>query len=266
MARRFNGTTQALNTSATLDLTAYTRLTVAFWLWWTAFAADDKLAFESSANYNTNAGAILGDPDDSGTGLFTVNVRNAAVGGYSGVSFTRPSAGKWHHYTFTFDLGNVTRWVPDCWVDGATPAGLVTAAGSAVTGPATGFSNYTWYFMSRGAASLFGAGQLCEVALWPGTLLAPTEVFRLAKGAPPSEVRPGALKYYWPIAGDLNPDVASRSSAARLVPVAAPSAVAHAPVLPAVSPPRRLARPPAAAFVAPEPYVVRQAVTRAAFY
>lgn len=264
MARRFNGTTQALNTSATLDLTAYTTLTLGFWLYWDAFANNDALCMESSANFNNNVGGILVDPNEgSGTAGFAVGIL-AASALKNSYYFARPTAAAWHQYTVTLNRGAGAQQVVAAYVDGAPQALTVVPGNNNAT--SGNFGNYTWYAMSRATTSLFGAGRLCEVALWPGVMLTPAEAFRLGNGARPSEVRPGALKYYWPIAGDLVPDPAARSPSARLVPVAAPSVIAHAPVLPAAWPRRPQGKAPAAAFVAPEPYVVGQSVKRAAYY
>lgn len=235
MARRFNGTTQAMSTAQTLDLRGYTTLSLSFWLWWNAFANDDELAMESSPNFNSNAGGILVDPNEA-AGAFAFNVRDAAVANTATVNFTRPSAGVWHHYLATFNLSGAiapagNSWVEAVYVDGVSQTLTVTGTSSSVP---TGFGNYTWYLMSRAAASLFGAGRMCEVALWPGVMLAAAEAQLLAGGARASQVRPGSLLEYWPLYGDLNPDASALDSDTRLIATAAPPVIGHAPVIPAV--------------------------------
>ncbi len=46
MARQFNGTSDFAVTAASLDLSGTNVLTVAFWLYWDAFANDDRFAME----------------------------------------------------------------------------------------------------------------------------------------------------------------------------------------------------------------------------
>ncbi len=48
--------------SASLNLSGTQRLTVEFWLNWTTFANDDKLAFEFTANSSNTNGGFLDQP------------------------------------------------------------------------------------------------------------------------------------------------------------------------------------------------------------
>ena len=48
--------------SIAIDLSAYSKLTVSFWMYWNAFANDDALAMEYGANYSTNNGFLI-DPN-----------------------------------------------------------------------------------------------------------------------------------------------------------------------------------------------------------
>src|SRR6202035_2523097 len=98
--RSFNGTTDALNSSATVDLTSTPVISVWFWLNKTAFANDDHLAAESSTNHNSNNGAFIIDPDGSVgspcSNFFAFGVHQGGLEEEAG--FTRPSAGAWHSY------------------------------------------------------------------------------------------------------------------------------------------------------------------------
>jgi hypothetical protein len=181
-AVKFDGTNDYIRTPS-LNLSAYTKLTVAFWLWWDAFANNDKLALESSINFNNNAGGILCDPNDSATApssTFAVCLRNSAATNNNFFKFTRPSAAAWHHYVITFDTS--------AWASSGTGTGAITAiyvdskpqtnsntAVNAGSAPA-GFGNYTWYLMSRAGTSLFGAGRLDGLMLWAGRTLSRGEV------------------------------------------------------------------------------------------
>jgi hypothetical protein len=264
VARQFNGTTQALGTSASIDLTSYTTLTVGFWLWWDAFSNNDAFCLESSTNFNNFIGGIQIKPNDSPSSAFTAIIRSAAAAN-SGVSFARPSAAAWHHYLFTLDRGAGAQQVTNVYVDGATKA--LTAAG--VDPTAGNFGDYPWYLMSRAAGSFWGAGRLCELALWPGAILTPPEVTALAQGVTPDRVRPSPANRYWPLRGVGAPELQMQGRSPALLTTADPNPVAHAPVVPAFVPSVARFAALAGAGIAPValphgPIVVGQAVQRAA--
>ena len=85
-----------------MNLSSTSKLTVEFWLKWNAYANDDRLAMEFTANFNDNAGGFLVDPNapQSG-GKFGVGDRHRRS--RNNVYFARPSAGAWHHYAFVID-------------------------------------------------------------------------------------------------------------------------------------------------------------------
>lgn len=200
-ARQFNGTNQAL--SASMDLSAVSKVTIVFWLYWDAFANDDDLAFEFTPNFNTNTGSILIDPNESLTGKFQVAAKGNNMSLVTTAEFTRPSAATWHHYAFLIDFTLSTNEITACYVDGSSQS-LTRTVNNDNTGP---FANSTLYFMSRNAASLFGAGRMAEVAFYPGVLLDAGEITSLAKGASPRMVRTTAKPYYWPLIGRTSPEL-----------------------------------------------------------
>lgn len=204
MARTFNGTSHSLQSAATIDLTGATTLTVAFWMYWDAFANDDDLAFESSANYNNNPGAIIADANEASTTKFVIAVHDSGVTSgtnhASGQSFTRPSAAAWHHYLVTFDLGS-TPWVKNVWIDGVAAGSLATFGTGSSAAP--GFGNYTWNFMSRNNASLFGAGRIAEFAIFGGVLLNINAAKGLTNGADVLDLQP---THDWKCMGDDSPE------------------------------------------------------------
>ena len=221
MARSFNGTSDAL-TSAAIDLTGTNKVSLAFWLWWNSFTNNDDLAFEFSANFvSVNTGFIV-DPNESGGG-FVIAHKGAA--GISNATYARPSAGTWHHYVALFDKSLVTNEV-DLYVDGtlAVPTGRTNVDNS------DNFGNHPLYFMSRAAASLFGAGRLAEAALFPVRLTGP-EALALARGSSPFRLRPELNPCVWPLWGTHSPEI-DLSSGNRNLTVTGTTAVAHAPVTP----------------------------------
>ncbi len=161
----FNGTTSAA--TANVDLSATSKLTVEFWLKWDSYANDDRLAMEFTSNFNSNVGGFLVDPNES-NGKFAVSIGDFSS--RNNVSFTRPSAGQWHHYAFVIDTSAVAASEIIPYVDGQAVAYTKLASGTG----AGNFANSQLYFMSRAASSLFGAGDLDEVALYNRALPAST--------------------------------------------------------------------------------------------
>jgi PKD repeat protein len=166
-AARFDGSNDA--GSVNLNLASLNKVTIEFWLNWSAYANDDRLAMEFTPNYNDNAGGILIDPNAfQQGGSFAVGIgtginRNTAF-------FTRPSAGAWHHYAFVLDTTAPAAQQITPYVDGQpvsyTKLDNGTGAGN--------FANSTLYMMSRAASSLFGQGDLDEVAIYNRALSAAT--------------------------------------------------------------------------------------------
>lgn len=157
----FNGTSNYASSATAIQLTNTNTITLDFWMYWDAFADNDKLALETSTNYNLNPGGILIDPNSGfpSAGRFAVGF--TSVGGYRVESFTRPSALVWHHYVFVLTVlggGLITNYV-----DMIQQTNTVDLAS---LGVATGFGNHIWYFMSRATTSLFGAGRLAKFAIY----------------------------------------------------------------------------------------------------
>jgi hypothetical protein len=174
--RVLNGTGSASCASIPLDLSAYTRLSISFWLYWNAYANDDDFAMEFTANANSNQGFYI-DPNGSG-GSFTIDV---SCGGGTGVAEgwlpSRPSAAAWHHYAINMvhsTPSTVATAIPNVWVDGAPVT--VSAAAYTGTGAANAFANSTLYLFSRAGTSLFGAGRLANLVIRGGSLLTTQDV------------------------------------------------------------------------------------------
>ncbi|HEX5922836.1 MAG TPA: PKD domain-containing protein [Baekduia sp.] len=164
---RFNGTTSAA--TANVDLSASSKLTIEFWLKWNAYANDDRLAMEFTASFNGTPGGFLVDPNapEQG-GKFAVAIGSGL--GRNNVYFARPSAGAWHHYAFVIDTAAPAANEILPYVDGQAVAFTKNDSGTG----AGNFANSQLYFMSRAASSLFGAGDLDEVALYNRALSAST--------------------------------------------------------------------------------------------
>jgi YD repeat-containing protein len=164
-AASFDGSNDAA--SANVNLAGSSKITVEFWLNWTTFANDDRLAMEFTPNYHDNDGGFLIDPDAfQNGGSFAVGIgRNASR---NTAFFTRPSAGVWHHYAFVLDTTAPAATQITPYVDGQpvsyTKLDNGTGAGN--------FANSVLYMMSRANNSLFGLGALDEVAIYNRALTA----------------------------------------------------------------------------------------------
>lgn len=153
--------------SVTLNLSTYNTLTVEFWLKWDANGTNDDLAFEFTENVNTKAGGFMMDPNNStgGAEANTVSVKwsgNEAKG--RRYVFARPSAEAWHHYAIVIPINGALK----AYIDGAETA--TTAKETSVQ--AGNFASDKFNVMCRNGASLFGAGDMCHLALYSGELSA----------------------------------------------------------------------------------------------
>ena len=129
-------------------------------MYWDAYATNDDLAFEYTNNSNNKNGFIVNPNTSGGAGVeFTMSGTSSK---YWVFRFTDPSAAVWHHYLLRMDR---TVPVSQVWVDGVEQSYL---SGLRNLSAGTSFDNSTLYFMSRGAASLFGAGRLADVRLYDG--------------------------------------------------------------------------------------------------
>jgi YD repeat-containing protein len=163
-AATFDGTNDAA--TAPLNLSSTSKLTLEFWLKWTSYANDDKLAFEFTPNFNNTSGGFLINPDSSTSGgQFEVAMGRSTT--RNSIFFPRPSAGVWHHYAIVFNAATLSPSITP-YVDGKA---VSFSKGTSSLGGGN-FANSTLYFMSRNASSLFGKGSLDEVALYNQNLTA----------------------------------------------------------------------------------------------
>lgn len=203
-APSFNGTSQFGQSALSLDLTGTAKLTVCCWYRWTTNANDDDLLLESSTNANSNQHAITFNPNDSIQALFTIRIRSAA-GANNNVKFARPTAGVWHHLMVVMDRGAGAAQIIGVWVDGI-PQALTQITADTTSGT---FGNFTWYFMSRGGASLFGAGNLGDVWLYAHNQFGNKEAQLFYAGASPLSRLPVAVqphimrRRFWSVAAGI---------------------------------------------------------------
>ncbi|MGI9146220.1 MAG: DUF4832 domain-containing protein [Chloroflexota bacterium] len=165
-ATQFDGVTSAA--AINLDLSTVSSTSVEFWLNWKTYANDDRLALEFGNTFQDVPGFLV-DPNSSTVpGKFEVALGDGSGGTANNVFFNRPSAGAWHHYVLV-----LSRLAPAAsaiipYVDG-TAVSYTKTASTQLTG---NFASSTLFTMSRDATSLFGAGTLDELAVFPSTLTA----------------------------------------------------------------------------------------------
>lgn len=165
-ALQFDGIDDTLSSASSVTY-GVNIITVCCWLWWDAFANDDKLLMESSNPFNSNNGTYIIDPNNNGglaVGSYELAIQDSltAPGFYREQYFTRPSAAAWHHYCFVFDNSTTTGNIK-VYVDAAltsTSIGISSKTGS------NNFSAQILYLMSRGNSSLFGAGRLDDLRIY----------------------------------------------------------------------------------------------------
>ncbi len=163
---------------APVNLSETSKLTVEFWLKWNKYENNDALAMEFTSNFNSEPGGFLVDPNASDLGgKFAVGIGKGTT--RNNVFFARPSAGVWHYYAFVLDTTAAGASEITPYVDGQKVSYTKIESG---TGAGT-FANSTLNFMSRGGASLFGAGTLDEVALYNQTLTPATVLAHYALGS-----------------------------------------------------------------------------------
>jgi PKD repeat protein len=166
-AGRFDGVDDYAKANVNLAGTSAT--TVEFWLKWAQHRNEDALAMEFTPNFNGNDGGFLVDPDAAqfggtfGVGIGRGDSRNNAF-------FARPAAGTWHHYALVLDTTKPAASQVTPYLDGQPVSYQKLDSGTG----AGNFANSVLHFMSRGGASLFGQGDLDEVAVFNRALSATT--------------------------------------------------------------------------------------------
>ena len=161
----FNGTSSYAKTAATLNL-GTNLITVCMWIYWEAFADDDHIAMELSANYNSTDNAFILDPNTP-TSVARLGIQSSVTTSkYRREDFARWGAQRWAHLACVYDnstaLGNVKFFVNGIESSGTLDTNTKDQSGN--------FANDTLYLFSRGGASLFAAGRLDDFRIYGGEL------------------------------------------------------------------------------------------------
>lgn len=150
--RSLRGTGSSARASIALDLSAFSKLSVSFWLNWDSFSNNETFAFEFGGVIN---GGLTFEPN-TWTGRATVYVRSASSSGQKSIS--RPTGAAWHHYAIVTDR-SIAGGVSAIYVDGESRS-LTTDSSTVVGGL---YANSTLYLLSRAGTSNYGLGSLANI-------------------------------------------------------------------------------------------------------
>jgi hypothetical protein len=193
-ALSFDGINDCLVSASTINLTAYTKLTLVAWQRIAAYANDLGIFIET-APQGTGVGSIqiIGDLV---TGLARAYI--TGVTGESGERYPKPSAGAWHHIAYVFDFGQPSAsQVLAIYVDGVSQTLTNDIANN--TQGTSSFGNLTWNVMCRNNASFYEVGDVAELAIYGGIILTQAQITQLQTRCPN---KVGAPTHYWPLARD----------------------------------------------------------------
>ncbi|OGT59911.1 MAG: hypothetical protein A3E01_10735 [Gammaproteobacteria bacterium RIFCSPHIGHO2_12_FULL_63_22] len=156
----FDGST--CGAQATLDMSAFNKMTVAGWF--LLRNTTESIVLETTANYNSSTGGILFDHGFNAGTQVILAIKGG--GNTNAMVFTLPSRDVWHHYLFTVDFtvsGTGIRF-PTVLLDGVSPAGLTqNFTGDVGTGT---FPNSTINLGQR-YTNVAPANMACDdVAVW----------------------------------------------------------------------------------------------------
>lgn len=150
----FDGTAYA-QTAGTLNLSAYTAVTVEWWM--KTEQADFGMILEHSANYNFNPGAFISYYNETPDRLVFANL----AGGYAIRSVPLLRDGQWHHYAFTLEANDVSANRIQLYVDGE----LTAAATNSVASSAHVFLDDVFNIGARNGAGFFLKASLDEMRI-----------------------------------------------------------------------------------------------------
>lgn len=143
-------------------------LTVCWWMYWNAFANNDAIALEFTANAGSGGTGFYITPNSGYplSGRFAASIIAGSPSLTRGEGFTRPSAAAWHHYAVTFDRNTPSVGL---YIDGVAQT---SGASNAPGWTANDFPNHWLFFMCRNNSLLRGAGRMAGVSLHPSILSA----------------------------------------------------------------------------------------------
>lgn len=167
-AAQFSGTGSGASALVNLSTLAPRLLTVCWWMYWNAFANNDAIALEFTANSGSGGTGFYIDPNSGYplSGRFAASIIAGSPSLTRGEGFTRPSAAAWHHYAVTFDRNTPAVGL---YIDSVAQT---SGASNAPGWTANDFPLNSLFFMCRNLSNLRGAGRMAGVSLHPSILSA----------------------------------------------------------------------------------------------
>lgn len=178
-----DGSDDDLDSTATIDLSGTSIITVEFWANIPAYNDAGAVLVEDGGIFSTVNTGFLIDPDGGGgssAGKLEIDMHCAS--GDVALSFTRPSAGAWHHWAVVLDKTQTFPANIVFYADGVKQTGATV--GTATNTCAEGFGDNDFHVMSRQATSLFLKGKVDELKVFKYTRSAAQIAYDYNKGAP----------------------------------------------------------------------------------
>lgn len=147
-----------------LNLSAQSKITVELWLKFDANNESDALAMEYTSNFNTQSGFIFNYNASEVSGRSVAGFVNGGTNEHWTDSFTKPTAGAWHHWAIVMDRATPANKV---YCDGVLLTNTTVTHAAATYG---NFANDALNLMCRNGASLFGGGDMAHLAIYSGEL------------------------------------------------------------------------------------------------
>lgn len=154
-----NGSAGYIQSTASLDLTALSAVTVEMWVNLSAYSNDFKMLMESSPG-DGSAGSIWICPNDSNGRISIVKFQSSSP--TSQYARSDISAGAYHHWVIQYSSSGS---VPTLRVDKVTLTPFLTSGSTAGA-----FTNAKLNFAARDASGLFLAATIDEIAVYGSAL------------------------------------------------------------------------------------------------
>jgi len=198
---RLDGTQTKFSTALPLDLSAYTNLTVEFWMRMTVATTNTGIMIEHTETFNSNAGAFMIDAAEAGAaGKVTGGFRTSSSFGYN-LDETPANAttnGEWHHVAVVYNASKTGADRSMLYFDGVAQSTWSTFTNF----EATAFCNAYFYIGSRANNSYRYVGDLDDIRISSTALT--TNEFLLTRSAEDPR-----LVAYWPF--DRGSELADQS-------------------------------------------------------
>lgn len=199
MARDFNGSTQS--GSVSLDLSAFSTITVGMWVYPDAFSGSFNMFTELTADGQSNTGGFsFYRSAANGIVLATQgNVGDSVA--FSGSGTNVPSTGTWSHIVAIYDYTQAAGSEVAYWLNGSSIS-MTNSSSNNNTGT---FANDTLYVAARTSSTLYYDGKIADYFI-AGYALTAAEIAALADGESADTVAQKSRSVFFPLWGNESPE------------------------------------------------------------